>query len=162
MSGHKELDMTRKALPLFILLIAVIGIATGSANAQTRHKVSFEAAVPFEFVIGNRAFPAGTYVFEMATGSPKTTEQAGVLVVRSHERKLYAAESTDITSDTNTHVNPKVVFVRSGERVYLSRVWRQGSVAGLSVHLSPEASQPEDWQESEVLTLDAAPIAGTI
>jgi len=154
--------MTRKTLPLFVLLIAVIGISTATANAQTRRKGSFEAAVPFEFVIGNRAFPAGTYVFEMATGSPKTTEQAGVLVVRNHERKLYAAVSTDVASDSNAHVNPKVVFMRSGERVYLSKVWRQGSVAGLSVHLSVEASQPEDWQESEVLTLDAIPIAGAI
>jgi hypothetical protein len=154
--------MTRKALPLFVLLIAVIAIVTADADAQTRRKVSFEAAVPFEFVIGNRSFPAGTYVFEMATGSPETTEQAGVLVVHSHERKLYAALSTDVASDTNAHVNPKVVFMRSGERVYLSKVWRQGSVAGLSVHLSPEASQAEDWEESEVFTLDATPIVGAI
>lgn len=154
--------MTRKALPLFALLIAIITITTAAADAQTRRKVGFEANVPFEFVVGNRPFPAGTYVFEMATGSPKTTERAGVLVVRNHERKLYAAVSTDVASDSNAHVSPKVVFVRNGERVYLAKVWRQGSVAGLSVHLPPDATEVEDWQESEVLTLDATPIPEVI
>jgi hypothetical protein len=45
-----------------------------------------------------------------------------------------------------------VVFVRNGDRVFLSKVWRQGNAAGLSLH-APSAE--EDLQESEVLTLGA-------
>ena len=154
--------MNRKALPLFALLITLIGITAGSSNAQTRRKVTLEASVPFEFVVGNRAFPAGKYTFEMATGSPKTSDQAGVLVVRGHERKLYAAVATGVTADMNAHVGPKLMFVRSRDRVFLSKVWRQGNVAGLSVHTAPDAIEAEDWQESQVLTLDAMVVSGSI
>ena len=62
--------MTRKALPLFAILITLIGI-TAVANAQQRHEITSVAYVPFEFVTGNRIFPAGTYVFEMVTGVPQ-------------------------------------------------------------------------------------------
>jgi hypothetical protein len=79
--------MTRKALPLFATLITLIG-PTPVAKAQPRHEVTAVAYVPFEFVVGNRAFPAGTYVFEMATGSPKITDEAGVLVIRNREHGL--------------------------------------------------------------------------
>jgi hypothetical protein len=154
--------MKRKALPLFALLIALIGISAASANAQARRKVTVEASVPFEFVVGNRAFPAGNYVFEMATGSPKTSDQSAVLIVRGHERKLYAAVATGITTDSNAHVDPKLTFVRSGGRVFLSKVWRQGNSAGLSLHTAQGATEAEGLQESEVFTLDAMPGSGAI
>jgi len=154
--------MNRKALPLFAMLITLIGIVTSPVNAQARRKVTLEAAVPFEFVVGNRAFPAGSYVFEMATGLPKKSDQSGVLIVRSHEGKLYAAVATDVTADANQHVGPKLVFVRNGARVFLSKVWRQGNLAGLSVRTAPGASEAEDWQESQVLILDATLVNGGI
>ena len=101
--------------------------------------------------------PAGNYVFEMATGSPKSTDQAGVLVVHNYERKLYVAVATGVENDSNTHVLPRLVFLRNGDRVYLSKVWRQGEIAGLSVHTP--ATQ-EDLQESEVLMLSATTSGG--
>lgn len=151
--------MIRKVLPRSILVMSLITFsalshAQSNAQAQTRRKVSLEVSVPFEFVIGNRAFPAGTYVFEMATGSPKLTDHAGVLVVRNHERKLYTAVAADVAADSSPHVSPKLVFNRRGERVYLSKVWRQGNIAGLSVH-HEWASTGQEWQESEAVTLDA-------
>jgi len=152
--------MTRKALPQFILLITLIAITAGAAIAQTHRKVTLEAQVPFEFVVGNRAFPAGTYVFEMATGTPRLTEQAGVLVVRNHERKLYAAVAADIAADANAHVKPRLVFARNGDRVYLSKVWRQGNAAGLSVPLAPGIASTE--QEGELIMLDASVVTGAI
>ena len=152
--------MDRKALPLVALLIALIGITSGSANAQLRCKVTLEASVPFEFVVGHRAFPAGNYIFEMATGSPQTSDQTGVLVVRSRVRKLYAAVATGVTADANAHVRPKLMFVRNGDRVFLSEVWQPGNLAGLSVHTAP--GEAEDWQESKVLTLDAMTVSGGI
>jgi hypothetical protein len=154
--------MSRKVLPLFATLIIVIGIITGAADAQTRHKITLEASVPFEFVVGNRVFPAGTYVFEMATGLPKSFEESGVLVVRNHERKLYAAVATDVTTDDVARATPKVTFVRDGERVYLSKVWRQGNAAGLAVHTSTSATETQDWEESRTLTLDALAVNGGI
>ncbi len=152
--------MVRKTLPQFVFFTALIAVTTIS-QAQTHRKVTLEAAVPFEFEIGNRAFPAGTYVFEMATGSPQLTDHAGVLVVRNHQRKLYAAVAADVAADAAPHTTPKLVFQRNGERVFLAKVWRQGNVVGLSVHRAP-ASIEEEWQESQVLMLDATPVSGAI
>jgi hypothetical protein len=143
--------MTSKALPVFFFFIALIAI-TSAADAQSQRKVTVQAAVPYDFVIGNRTLPAGTYVFEMATGSPKTTDQAGVLIVHNYERRLYVAVATGVQSDSNTHLQPKLEFIRNGDRVYLSKVWRQGEIAGLTV---PMPSDREEFEESEVLTLDA-------
>ena len=158
--------MKRKALPLFALLITLlitlIGISVESASAQAKRKVTLQASVPFEFVVGNRVFPAGNYVFEMATGLPKAPDQSGVLVVRGPERRLYAAVATGVTADTNAHVEPKLMFVRSSGRVFLSKVWRQGNAAGLSLHTAAGATEAEGWQESEVVTLEAQAVSGGI
>jgi hypothetical protein len=113
--------------------------------------------VPYDFIVGNRILPAGTYVFEMATGSPKTADQAGVLIVHNYERRLYVAVATGVENDTNTHSLPKLVFARNGDRVYLSKIWRQGEVAGLSVHI-PE--NQDGVEQSELLTLEATTTGG--
>ena len=111
--------------------------------------------------MGNRAFPAGNYVFEMATGLPKTSDRAAVLVVRSRESRLYAAVATGITDGTHARTGHKVEFVRDGDRVFLSKVWQQGSPAGLSVHTA-QALTAVDQQESQVVTLDAMAVGGGI
>jgi hypothetical protein len=155
--------MNRKALPIVAALIVLIGIISSQAQAQPKRKVTLEASVPFEFVVGNRAYPAGRYTFEMATGTPKSTDRSGVLVVRSRERKLYTAVATSVTDDRNPHDGHKLIFVRNGGRVFLSKVWRQGNPAGLSVPTAPgatEAIEADKWQKPEVLTVEASLING--
>lgn len=149
--------MTTKALPVFVLFIAMIAITTSAAEAQSHRKIMLQASVPYEFVVGNRTLPPGSYVFEMATGSPKSTDQAGVLIVHNYERRLYVAVATAVENDSNTHVLPRLVFLRNGDRVYLSKVWRQGEIAGLSVHTP---AKEEDLQQSEVLMLSATTSGG--
>lgn len=147
----------KKVLPIFVFLICLIAIASGTAQAQSRRKLTAQASVPYDFVVGNRVLPAGTYVFELATGSPKSTDQAGVLVVHNYERRLYVAVATGVENDTHAHVSPKLVFVRSGNRLYLSKFWRQGEMAGLAVHTPMSQA---DEQKSEFLTLNATTIEG--
>jgi hypothetical protein len=147
----------KKTLPICAFLISLIAISSGAAEAQNRRKVTVQAAVPYDFVVGNRVLPAGTYVFELATGSPKSTDQAGVLIVHNYERRLYVAVATGVQNDTKAHALPKLVFVRNGDRVYLSKLWRQGETAGLSVHTPTDRPGQE---QSEVLTLDAATVGG--
>jgi len=154
--------MNRKALPLIALLIALFGIATSSAVAQTHRKVTLQASVPFGFVVGNRSFPAGSYIFEMATGSPIVSDKSAVLVVRSSERKLYAAVATDVTAMDTAPLAHKVEFVREGGRVYLAKVWREGNSAGLNLHVAHGAATQDDSEESEVLSINAIPVQGAM
>ena len=152
------MNKNKRVLTLFAMLVMLVG-TVAVAQAQNRRKVTVEAAVPFEFMVGDRAFPAGTYVFEMATGSPKSTDESGVLVIRNRDRRLYTAVATDVAHDQNAHVSPKVVFARSGDRAYLANVWHQENAAGLRLHTP---SITEDWQESELVTLDAYGVNGGI
>lgn len=149
--------MKRKLTSVFALLIPFIAVASTLSIAQPKHEVTLVAFVPFEFEVGNRTFPSGTYVFEMATGSPKQSDEAGVLVVRNRERQLYAAVATGVVADQEARATPKLSFTRDGEHVYLSKVWCQGSETGLSIHL-PEGV--DEVAESEALTLDVTMTGG--
>ena len=151
--------MNRRAFHTIAAVLTLIGAAVG-ADLETKRKITLEASVPFEFVVGNRAFPAGTYTFEMATGKPTIADQSAVLVVRSTERKLYAAIATEITSGGSAPAGHKLVFVRNGDRMFLSKVWRQGNAAGLSVRTVAGATPGPDRQESEVVALNAPAIHG--
>ena len=148
--------MTSKALPLFAISMTLIAF-TAVSPAQPRHELTAAAYVPFEFVIGNRVFPAGTYVFEIATGSPTITDEAGVLVVRNREAGLYAAIATGVAADSDVHTRPGLAFRRDGERMYLANVWCRGSEAGLAVHLPQGVAE---IVEREPLTLDATMTGG--
>ena len=101
--------------------------------------------------------PAGTYVFEIATGSPKISDEAGVLVVRNSERGLYVAVATGVAADSNIHAKPGLAFRRDGDRVYLGNVWCQGSAAGLKLRLPQGVTE---IVEREAVTLDATITGG--
>ena len=149
--------MVKKGLPLLIFSIAMMTITSHQAQAQIHRKATLQASVPYEFIVGNRVLPAGTYTFEMATGVPKSTDQGGVLVVHNLERKLYVAVATGVENEIGGHASPKLVFVRNGDRVYLSKVWRRGETAGLTVHTPAIESEME---QSHLLTLDAGTSGG--
>jgi hypothetical protein len=51
-----------------------------------------------------------------------------------NQRKLYTSVATDVATDPNAHVSPKLVFARNGNRAFLSMVWRQGNAAGLRLN----------------------------
>jgi len=152
--------MKAKVLPIIATLNILIALFTASAAAQTKQKIVLEASVPFEFIVGNRTFPAGTYVFEMATGAPNITDRTGVLIVHGKEQKLYAAVATDVTRGHADHAGHKLEFVRDRGQIYLSTIYRHGNSAGLRVHTAPEAGTVEDWEESRVTTVNATLTSG--
>lgn len=142
--------MKLKTLTTATTVLVLIGLSILPASAQSKQKIAIEAAVPFEFVVGNRAFPAGTYVFEMATGMPLATDRAGVLVVHSKETKVYAAILTDVTLESHANSGPEVQFVRDGDRVFLSKVYRHGNAIGFQLYSAPRVEQAEDSEPSRV------------
>jgi len=57
----------KKIIQLFSFVILTFIFGGISAEAQTVTKV--DADIPFDFIVGNRAFAAGKYVFRVVTGS---------------------------------------------------------------------------------------------
>ncbi len=85
--------------------------------------------VPFEFVIGNQTFPAGFYEFHSLLNSVAGKDAIDVLVVQSTDGGQYRAIVTDVVGRGEPS-RPRVVFIRSGGRVFLSEVWEPGKPAG--------------------------------
>jgi hypothetical protein len=46
---------------------------------------SFQATVPFPFVVRNQTLPAGTYVVQRFLGKPKSSADVRVMVMKSEE-----------------------------------------------------------------------------
>jgi hypothetical protein len=60
-----------KAVISLVVLWAV-SLCPGVGNAQTSTRPILTVKVPFEFVVGNQTFPAGTYKFQSLLNSPIT------------------------------------------------------------------------------------------
>ncbi len=112
---------------MLIAFVATLAISVG--NAQTARHSALTVKVPFEFVVGNQTFPAGTYKFQSLLNCLPGKDAIDVLVVRSTEGRLYRAMVTDVV-DSEESGNARLVFTRSDGRTFLSEVWESGKQAG--------------------------------
>jgi hypothetical protein len=123
--------------------------------AQTSRHSAIAVKVPFEFVIADQTFPAGTYEFHSLLASVAPNDTVDVLVVRSTNGELYRAIVTDVVGSTEP-VRPRVVFTRSGERVFLSEVWESGKPSGCRLKSSQDRLQTAATESDKVTLIAAA------
>ena len=119
--------MKTKVVSLVVLWVLSLYPSVG--NAQVSHRSALTVKVPFEFVVGNQAFPAGTYKFRSLLNSVPGKDTIDVIEVRSTEGRLYHAIVTDVVGSEEPN-HPKLVFTRSGGRTFLSEVWEAGKQSG--------------------------------
>jgi hypothetical protein len=124
----KEDLMKNKIVSLFVLSITLL--CSNMGFAQTARHPGLAIKVPFEFVVGNQTFPAGTYEFHSLLNAVAGKDTIDVLVVRSTEGGLYRAIVTHVVGGGDEASRPRVVFTRSSGRVFLSEVWESGKPAG--------------------------------
>ena len=99
-----------KAFAVAMFLLASLAGA-GKVAAQDR---SARATVPFDFNVGNRWVPAGTYTLSSDMTNPK------LVFIRSQDGKtslLSITQAEDSKSDTN-----KLVFVKYGDQYFLHEI----------------------------------------
>lgn len=109
-----------KGVSMLTLLVAVAFVtAVASANGQSR---TMRANVPFEFIVGDRALPAGEYrVSAIGNGNE-------VMAIASRED---AAVRLSIAIETNKVPDRgKLVFHRYGQKYFLSEIWSGGETTG--------------------------------
>lgn len=140
--------MKSKVVSLVILWVLSLYPSVGSAQAS--HRSALTVKVPFEFVIGNQTFPAGTYKFQSLLNSVPSKDAIDVLVVRSTEGRLYKAIVTDVVGSKEPN-HPKLVFTRSGDRVFLSEVWEPGKQAGCLLQNRNDRTQTAESQNDRVI-----------
>ena len=116
--------MKRQALMILTTLSFLVMLTAMSVYAQS--STELVANIPFEFVIGNRAFPAGEYTF--------TYRFTNVIQIQSRDR----GESMFVLTGP---VKPKKTrnelrFNRYGDKYFLSRLWTEGDDVGRAVRMS--------------------------
>ena len=111
--------MKRQAFSLVSLLSLLL--VAGSAIAQTVH---VRGNIPFNFSVGNKTFPAGTYDI-------RTTSSDGKMLLLQ-ARDSHA--STIVASNAAENLKPapkaKLVFNQYGSRYFLSEIWVNGATSG--------------------------------
>ena len=123
-----------KRLPALVAAL-ILFATTMPAHARPRPK-AYTIAVPFDFMVGNRTMPAGTYRFQLVFGSPTQNETAAVLAVCSEDRRYYASAFTSVAEGEAPSNGPKLVFRRAGDHASLSQLWEQGNSVGVKLNVA--------------------------
>jgi hypothetical protein len=103
---------------LFVLAVLLI---VPAVRAQQK---GVKADVPFDFVVGDRAYPAGEYILKAALSD------GGVIRIEN----VNEFSTVFIASNPCTKAAPspetKLVFHRIGGRYFLYQVWTAGNLTG--------------------------------
>jgi hypothetical protein len=104
--------MKRQILRFAATLSIVIGLSVAGFAALGAR---IDAKIPFDFMVGNKQFPAGKYLVKQGSGT-------GTSVIRGLDNKKIATFMT-YKGSNNTEQETKLVFNRYGNQYFLSQVW---------------------------------------
>ena len=129
-----------KNLRSILLALTVLLLAT-AAQAQT---TNVKASIPFDFVIGSHAYPAGEYTVKSLSQS-----SAAIRIDNADESEKGMTLST-ACQKAQPAAQTALVFQRLGDNYFLYQVWTEGNSLGREfpkskreVQLAKNNSQPE-------------------
>lgn len=144
-----------KSKVVSLVVLCVLSLYPSVGNAQTSHHPALTVKVPFEFVVGNETFPAGTYKFRSLLNSVPGKASIDVLEVRSTEGRLYQAIVTDVVGSEEPS-NARLVFTRSDGRAFLSEVWEPGKQAGCRLQSRKDRTETAETENDKVTLIASA------
>ena len=123
---------------LFVLAaILLVPVARAQQNGV-------KADVPFDFVVGNRAYPAGEYILKAALSD------GGVIRIENLNEVSAAFTSSNPCSKVTPSAETKLVFHRMGGHYFLYQMWTAGNLTGrefpkgrIEVELAQNHETPE-------------------
>ena len=105
---------TAKAI-LFALTVLLMATAAKAQETKVR------ANVPFDFVVGDRAYPAGEYSFTNNDAALQITNAEGTGMELLLSRACQSARPSETT---------KLVFQKMGGYYFLQQIWVAGNSSG--------------------------------
>jgi hypothetical protein len=122
------------------------------ATAAQAQQTSVRASVPFDFVVGNQAYPAGEYAMKSLLGSgvPIRVEN-----VQEETSKIVLSEAC---TSSNAATSTRLVFHRVGDSYFLYQIWQQGNTEGREFPVSRAERQIAQNHEKAELVIVAANI----
>jgi hypothetical protein len=129
------------------LLAAASLMAPTGVSAQSRQ----QATIPFDFTVGERLLPAGTYVIKPLTH--------GVIAVRGWKGNTLVSVMTVVTPTDEVGKNPnKLVFHKYGDQYFLSEI-RGGLGEAVGTVVTSKLEQRVQQQRAAVANQDKTVIA---
>ena len=102
-----------------MLVLALMLVSTGAALAQLGD-TGIKARVPFDFVLGNKAVPAGEWTVQSASMS-------GVLLIQNTGAKVGVLSTSQRDETKKPAGSCALVFHRYNNRYFLSEIEIEGS-----------------------------------
>ena len=128
--------MKRIASITSIALFALVSFVTvGSISAQEQ---TVKANVPFDFTVGDKLLPAGTYMI--------SEENPGVIKIQNSDR--HVAILTMATADGNESKTGELVFNKYGDQYFLREILCSSAAMNMAV--------PASRQEKRARALEAS------
>jgi hypothetical protein len=109
------------SLSMFVMITGAFAMAVVSANGQSTRVV---AQVPFDFLVGDKAFPAGEYSVN------SIIQDGSALLIRNAEATDSAMGLTNSIVANPHNSQSRLVFHRYGRTYFLAEVWRGGDSEG--------------------------------
>ena len=109
-----------------LLLLFTFSAALGQSDRQTTI-----IHIPFNFTVGEKAFPAGKYVIEQNRKDSDT-----VWVIRHKDNSDKALLLTRPVRSVDTQEDTRLVFRRYDDLYFLSEFWTAGSNTGRELQIS--------------------------
>ena len=115
-----------KNLRSILFSLTVLLLATAAQAQQTNVK----ANVPFDFVAGNQAYPAGEY-------SLKSLSESGIpVLIRNDQETSQGLAITNACTSAKISDTTKLVFHQVAGRYFLHQVWTSGKAEGRQFRIS--------------------------
>jgi hypothetical protein len=138
---------------IYLVVLSIVSLWPSIGRAQVANHPVLSVKVPFEFVVGNRTFPAGTYKFQSLLNSVAGKDAIDVLTVRSTEGPLYQALVTEVAAISAESSKPRLLFTRSGGPAFLAEVWEPGKQAGCLIRNHQDQTQTAQGEGENVTLL---------
>ncbi len=105
------------------ILVVTVAFATAVVSANGQSSVQVRADIPFEFTIGDKTLPAGTY------GVRSASNAGDVLMIQNSESSISSFRLTNPIEPKRSKP-PRLVFHRYGQTYFLAEVWKGGESVG--------------------------------
>jgi hypothetical protein len=123
--------MKRQAFSLISLLSLLL--VAGSAIAQTVH---VRANIPFNFAVGSKTLPAGTY--DVGTIDNINNK---ILLLQARDGNASMMVNSNAAENLEPADKTKLVFNQYGNRYFLAQIWVNGATRG---HQLPKTSREKE------------------
>jgi hypothetical protein len=115
--GENKMKILRTITTALLLLVAA------SIYVQAEDRPIVRATVPFDFTVGNKTLPAGTYTVSVV-------RPHDVLKLQDVDGRNAALVNSDHSIMLDGSKNTSLVFQRVGSYYFLTQVWQSGNEVG--------------------------------